>query len=202
MIAGGLRTVPISVKPLPLRSERVCGTCSLCCKLVGIEALAKAPGEWCAHCLPGKGCAIYDRRPQECHDFSCAWLETRELGEEWRPARSRIVLYQTDGGARLIAHVDPGSPNAWRQRPYYQALKLWARQRMPRNQQVVVRIENRIIAILPDRDVDLGQLAPGDLVFIGRVSTPRGAEYVARKVPPRESPGALAGPIREPVGGA
>src|SRR5258706_9585269 len=34
---------------------RACGECSLCCKLIRVDAFAKAPGTWCAHCAPGSG---------------------------------------------------------------------------------------------------------------------------------------------------
>ena len=104
-------------------AARSCGTCSLCCKLLGIGELDKRPGTWCSHCKPPHGCGIYETRPGECRDFSCVWLENESLGEEWKPARSKIVLYFIDKGARLIAHVDPGSPNVWRQAPYYERLK-------------------------------------------------------------------------------
>ncbi|MFO1185048.1 MAG: hypothetical protein U1E56_09700 [Bauldia sp.] len=163
-------------------NDRDCGTCSLCCKLVGIEALDKPVGQWCPHAKPGRGCAIYDRRPLECRDFSCLWLENDRLGEEWRPSRSKIVLYRIDDGRRLVAHLDTGSPGAWRQEPYYSQLKAWARGMASGGPQVVVRIGDRIIAILPNSDVDLGPLSAGDIVFIGAVMTPAGPDYVARKL--------------------
>jgi len=37
---------------------RACGTCTLCCKVVAVTELAKAAGQWCLHCRPGRGCSI------------------------------------------------------------------------------------------------------------------------------------------------
>ncbi len=139
--------------------------------------------------LPPHGCTIYQHRPNECQEFSCVWLENLTLGEEWKPVRSKIVLYAIDDGARLIAHVDPGSPNAWRQQPYYDQLKSWARRGIRSGPKVVVRIGNRLIAILPDRDVDLGLVAKGDGIVIGKsMSAAGGKQFVAYKVPADELP--------------
>lgn len=174
----------IEIKPARGRSHppRGCGTCSLCCKLLGIGALDKRAGAWCSKCAPPNGCTIYDTRPTECREFSCAWLDSPTLSEEWKPARSKIVLYAIDGGARLIAHVDPGSPNVWREQPFYDQLKSWSRRGIRSGPSVVVRIDNRLIAILPDRDVDLGRVGAGDGIFIGERMTPAGPRYVAEVV--------------------
>ena len=67
--------------PVPLVPGRSCGECSLCCKLLRIEAFNKPVGTWCSHCAPGRGgCTIYETRPTECRDFYCAWLTTPALG--------------------------------------------------------------------------------------------------------------------------
>ena len=54
--------------------ERTCGSCTACCKTHPIMELANPAGVWCVHCSIGKGCQIYERRPQECKDFKCDWL--------------------------------------------------------------------------------------------------------------------------------
>jgi hypothetical protein len=60
----------VNLKPTGLEGDRVtpsakraCGDCTLCCKVMAIEALAKPAGSWCRHCKPGQGCAIYAERP-------------------------------------------------------------------------------------------------------------------------------------------
>ena len=45
------------------RTGRSCGSCSECCRLIGVEELAKPAGQWCTHCDPGHGCRIYPERP-------------------------------------------------------------------------------------------------------------------------------------------
>jgi hypothetical protein len=151
--------------------------------LLGIEALGKAPGIQCAHCAPPNGCTIYASRPGECREFSCLWLETPQMPEEWKPTRSRIVLYLIDDGSRMIAHVDPRFPRAWQQQPYYDQLKAWARRWARSGPRVVVRVDTQLIAILPDEDVDLGHPQKGDAIFIGEVPTPAGPKLVAQRVP-------------------
>lgn len=164
-------------------AERDCGTCSLCCKLLGIGALDKPAGSWCAHCSPPRGCTIYHTRPDECRDFACLWYDDATLDEAWKPIRSKIVLYMIDDGSRLIAHVDPGTPDAWRRAPYYAQLRAWSKSGIRAGRSVVVRIGERLIAILPDRDVDLGKVAAGDMLVIGERRGPEGLAYVAEVVP-------------------
>ena len=102
---------------------RACETCTLCCKVVSIPELVKAAGEWCTHCQPGKGCGIHPHRPFVCRGAYCEWMISKGLGPEWKPEKAKLVLYKTNGGRRLTAHVDPGYPSAWRRSPYYETLK-------------------------------------------------------------------------------
>ena len=68
-----------------------------------------------------------------------------------------------------MVHVDPGSPGIWRQPPYHAQLRAWAdRSNRIGGPSVVVRVGEKLIAILPDEDVDLGRVARGDQIFIGR----------------------------------
>jgi hypothetical protein len=77
------------------------------------------------------------------------------LGPEWRPTTAKNVHFAGDVGAYAV-HVDPGSPTAWRREPYYSQLKAWARVRADRGTQIVVYIKSKAIAILPNKEVDLG----------------------------------------------
>ena len=96
---------------------RICGECSLCCKLPGVYTapdqypkISKPPNQWCAHCLK-PGCGIYDTRPQPCRNFSCLWLVHEEMAEELRPDRSHVVIYALPEDGRensaVIAMEDP-----------------------------------------------------------------------------------------------
>jgi hypothetical protein len=141
---------------------RKCGACSLCCKLLRIDAFQKPEGRWCNHCAPGKGgCKIYQDRPTECRKFYCAWLTATDVGPEWFPLKSKMVLYAEGDGNRIALHVDPATPNSWREAPYYQQLRDWTIIAAEQSQQVIIYITDRVIALLPNKEVDLGINAAG-----------------------------------------
>ena len=56
---------------------RKCEDCNLCCKLPEINYFKekKKSHTWCNDCDVGVGCKIYDKRPQGCKNFSCAYTE-------------------------------------------------------------------------------------------------------------------------------
>jgi hypothetical protein len=163
--------------------------CSLCCKLLEVHAISKPEGKWCVHCAPGRErCTIHDRRPDQCRTFYCAWLTVGSLGDEWRPTRAKMVLSAEADGNRMAVHVDPAFPNAWREEPYYGALKRWARDAVDTEGQVVVYLKNRVIVVLPDRDVELGELAPGDRIIAGAEETSTGRALEVSKIPADEIP--------------
>jgi hypothetical protein len=58
---------------------------------------------------------------------------------------------------RISVHVDPGHPAAWRREPYYSQFKQWSR-RFTGQKILVVFVKRRVIVVLPDSDVDLGEL--------------------------------------------
>jgi hypothetical protein len=89
-----------------------CGTCTLCCKLLGVPDLT-VPGKWCEHCDPGHGCAIYDRRPQQCRDFECGWLANHLHNPDFRPDRLHMIISaESEPLQAFIVHVDPAYPDA------------------------------------------------------------------------------------------
>jgi hypothetical protein len=131
---------------------RKCGSCSLCRKLLDIEEedITKPAHTWCQHCRPGHGgCSIYQRRPFICRIFACQWLIDGELGDEWAPMRSKMVLRMTPGPGKMALHVYVDDPTAWRRSPYLEQL----RERSVR-MYVVIRYRERCIAISPDREVE------------------------------------------------
>jgi hypothetical protein len=151
---------------------RSCGTCTLCCKVLTIEALGKPNGQWCPHCVKGRGCTIYSDRPNECRGFYCEYLLSPAFGEHWFPARSKLVVAFKPDGGEIIVHVDPGVPNAWRAEPYYSELHSMAGQLEGTVYTIFVQIGRRVIAIFPDRDVDLGIVAEDERVAIRDVPGP------------------------------
>lgn len=156
-----------------------CGTCTLCCKLMAIEELGKPHGTWCVHAIPGKGCGIYAERPGSCRAFHCGYLASPVLSEEWHPARAKIVLMFVQSG--IIALVDAGRPDVWKAAPYYQQFKTWSAAFLEHQRQVLVRIGNRTIVVLPNEDVDIGLLLPGENVIIEKADGPAGVTYRARR---------------------
>jgi hypothetical protein len=144
---------------------RSCGTCTMCCKLFDVPEVASTAGKWCRHCSPGKGCRIYETRPQSCRSFFCGWMVSPTLGPEWKPERAKIILqFHVVGEIYwLTAYVDESYPTAWQRPELYERLKKFARANGAVggtiNLMVAVRIGRRHIVILPDRDVDLGIVA-------------------------------------------
>ena len=179
----------IGTQPSPAPG-RACGSCSLCCKLVGIAELKKPMGQWCPHCLKHGGCGIYDSRPEECRTFNCGWLMNAEVGDEWLPTRAKMVLYYLrDGGAdKLVVHVDSGSPLAWRNEPYYSQLKRWSQSLLEHNGLVNIYVRNQVFVVLPNKDVDLGTFKPGDKISLRRKQTAVGLEYDVYKTPTTNVP--------------
>ena len=138
--------------PPPVKS---CGECSLCCKILRINVLEKPAGVWCHHFAKGAGCSIHSAAPRECQRFQCYWSISDAMGEEWRPDRSKLVIWSNVPG-RIIVDVDPSHPNAWRREPFLSQLKAWANRDLPAPLEVLVRIKERMLVIFPEGEVDLG----------------------------------------------
>jgi hypothetical protein len=155
-----------SMRPDPrIVAGRDCGTCTLCCKVVAVEEVAKPNGVWCRHCVAGKRCTIYASRPQSCREFYCQWMMEKGLGPEWKPERAKFALVVNAGG-HITAFCDPGLPGAWRKSPYYETMKRWAAEGVRANPTriVMVRTGLRGMVVLPDREVDIGTVGPGESI--------------------------------------
>ncbi|MEI9928167.1 MAG: hypothetical protein WDN44_11295 [Sphingomonas sp.] len=147
----------------PLPSGRACGGCTLCCKVMGIGALAKPAGQWCRHCAVGSGCTIYPDRPAECRTFSCGYLSWPMAGAHWYPATSHMVILMAATGKRLTIQVDPDFPEAWRAAPFRAEIAQWTAFAARHGNQVVVAVGARVFLALPDREIELvaGQVREG-----------------------------------------
>ncbi|WP_310533641.1 hypothetical protein [Novosphingobium sp.] len=169
---------------------RACGSCTLCCKVMEIGELGKAAGQWCPHVLTGKGCSIYAERPHSCSAFGCGWLHWKEAGDHWLPAKAKMVIVAQDR-TRLVVHVDPATPNVWKAAPFYPDLKRWARNPARYGfRQVLVAVGRRMIAVLPDRELDLGEVPEEAIIatlelgggrFSARVIMPDDPQFAALK---------------------
>lgn len=138
--------------------EKACGECTLCCKVMAIEELAKPAGSWCPHCQPRRGCQVYAGRPTECRNFNCLWLVNDRLDQRWKPSRSRIVLTTSEDGIEV--RCDPGFPDAWRKEPFRSEVQQWAIAGETLDVTVVVISGARMILVTPEREFDLGIVRP------------------------------------------
>jgi Fe-S-cluster containining protein len=148
--------------PIERAPGRSCGTCMLCCKVYTIDVLNKPAGRWCAHAELGRGCKIYEDRPDICRAFYCMWIVDRTLGPEWKPEKAHfVVMLDLLGYQALTISLDANRPDAWRKEPYYSTIKGWARKFSPENKKVlVVDIRGSVTVVLPDRDVPIGVFSP------------------------------------------
>jgi hypothetical protein len=135
-------------------TARTCGDCTLCCKVMAIEELAKPAGQWCRHCKPGRGCLVYDSRPAECRGFSCLWLIDPRFGAHWKPNKWKLVVTTSADGLEIRCHS--GFPDAWRREPYYREIKHLAASGEAHDVTVLVIAGNRMTLVTSSRDFDLG----------------------------------------------
>lgn len=126
--------------------SRKCGACTLCCKLLEVEDIPVAEGggekhtetspagSWCRQCAIGKGCKIYQDRPDGCRNFNCGWLKIDSLRNHWFPARARMVLdvrLLVDGSRReavVVIHVDPAYQHRLKESPWVDDIRTMARE--------------------------------------------------------------------------
>jgi hypothetical protein len=168
---------PLASKIVPGRS---CGSCTQCCKISPLPEVASPRSVYCKHCIPQRGCSIYASRPSLCREFFCNWLLLDELGPEWQPERSKLVLQSLalpGGHQGLFIHADPDFPDGWRTPPYYGRIKDWAA-KAERNTKnvgpiyfVLAGVHLRKFLILPDCDVDLGIFEDHEGIEITRCVT-------------------------------
>jgi len=184
----------VSVGAIATVKGRACGSCTLCCKVLGIPETDSAKGDWCRHCQPGKGCTVYAERPARCAEFMCGWLAWDRVPDHWHPAKSRIVVV-SELGFRLNFTVDPGAPGRWREAPYYQEIKAMAVMAFAENRQVLVTIGNKVVAMLPDREVELGAVSDDEMVITGRRPDGSWGAAKVRKDDPRMADGGGSVPL-------
>jgi hypothetical protein len=110
-----LKIIPLTEVPLFEAESRACGTCTLCCYLMGVGGLNKPSGVWCQHVqseAEGSGCGIYDDpvKPKECSTWRCGWLSEGFMpGHDatMRPDRIHAVLTRATDGVNWRLIEDP-----------------------------------------------------------------------------------------------
>ena len=101
---------------------RSCEGCTKCCSgtlSATIEIQSRStvhemkPGTPCVFVQIGKGCSVYDERPEEpCKTFRCQYLVDEMVPEEMKPSRSNIILTIEEvlpNVEYIIAHEAGGS---------------------------------------------------------------------------------------------
>lgn len=73
----------------------------------------------------GKGCRVYDQRPEPCRTFYCGYLIWGAVPDHWFPARAKIVVV-SELGFRVNFYVDASQPGRWREKPWYDDIKALA----------------------------------------------------------------------------
>jgi len=157
---------------------RSCADCTLCCKLVGVVALAKPRNVECEHCDVGKGCRIYDARPGECARYNCSYVINEGIGAHWKPLTSHMVLTHETAANRIMIYVDQAHTGAWRQEPYFSDIKRWAVDAVQNAGQVVVWEGLNAVVIFPDREKEMGPVQDGQILVTGKRRNPSGSDPV------------------------
>lgn len=169
--------------PANLAPGRTCDGCTLCCKVLNISVLQKPRQVWCQHCEIGAGCGIYEDRPAQCASFYCLYRISPELGEDWKPSLSKMVLNYESNIGRVNVAVDADYPDVWKQEPYHSQLRSMALHLLRAKRHLLVWTRGEVIAILPDRDVSFEHTPDKIIVVRGRV-TARGEDYEALALDP------------------
>jgi hypothetical protein len=94
------------------KSNRTCGECTLCCRLLPVKAdkdrahqelaralyrgqrmllIDKKAGHKCKYQFSG-GCRVYQQRPMSCRLWACRWLHNDDTADLSRPDRSGYVI--------------------------------------------------------------------------------------------------------------
>lgn len=138
-------------------AARSCGTCAMCCKLISVEEINKPQYVWCSHCKPGKGCGIYDTRPNDCRVFQCFSLANRTFGDEWRPDRAKFVMTEEPGTGRVFIVCETSAPGVWWRDPYYPMFKAYLALPGNERKQIVILTGKRLTVLVPQGEFDLGE---------------------------------------------
>ena len=65
------------LKALP--TTRTCAGCELCCTVMGVKELGKAPWRPCVYLGATGGCGVWGAHPDSCKRFTCLWRSSDDL---------------------------------------------------------------------------------------------------------------------------
>lgn len=125
---GGGKGCPITDGRLDeeVATERACGACSLCCKVMSMDTsgdrveIVKEDGILCRFCRPdaNEPCTIYAARPRVCKGFICGWL-AGILGDHWNPKECGLVFSAAAGRDEPIAIWCDEDHRDWQVAPFW-----------------------------------------------------------------------------------
>ena len=99
-----------------------CGTCTACCRVFDIAEVQTPAGKWCDHCDIGRGCKIYNERPEACRDIRMLLAHEPEAPDPLHisrlaaagPMQGRV---RAPTNEKVIAALTmPGAPLAWQRK--------------------------------------------------------------------------------------
>ncbi len=97
-----------------------------------------------------------------------------QLDERWKPAKAKFLINYEDKNNRIVIHADPARADAWRAEPYYRTIKQWAASSRRAGGMVLVWAGSRATIVLPDRDIELGDVRDDQLIVPVEQHTVRG----------------------------
>lgn len=130
-MSGGSATDDITIGPLTIEfsnSERRCGACTLCCKLLPVHDIQKPANQVCKFQRSAKGCTVYRQRgfPTSCALWNCLWLGDDDAADLPRPDHAHYVIDVSPDYIEIIMSsgevmrvdvvqiwVDPKHPHAY-----------------------------------------------------------------------------------------
>lgn len=84
---------------------QICGSCTLCCKLLNIIEVNSKSGKYCQYCNPNVGCNIYFKHPQSCKTFNCVWMQMKKVHMDLRPDKCHVV-FEKINNSLIVGSID------------------------------------------------------------------------------------------------
>lgn len=142
-------------------TKNTCGGCTFCCMAMEVRELNKPKDQWCVHADKGKGCSIYNSRPQGCHLFQCLWLGSNWPDQSLRPDKAKVMFVGSNKDRIVMCMVHKDYPNAWREG----RVKKFIDQILERNHVIIIWKEKRTFIggkapLAKELEQELSKLSP------------------------------------------
>jgi hypothetical protein len=80
-----------------------------------------------------------------------------------------IVTY-TPAENEIVINCDPGYPDVWRRKPYFQQIRKWAIESRPLGARVMICVGKELTLVAPEGEFPIGEMRPDDRLvanFVG-----------------------------------